>query len=280
MKTPRTTTSSIEVAVDPSTAFQVFTEELHCWWIQGPINFFETARAVHMRMEPGVGGRILEVYDEETGDGLELARITAWEPGERVAWTSSLDDVEIDVRFERSAGGTEVRVRATIPEGGNDKGGSAWVRTTPVWLGAWIQEREHVPHEPRHLARLAVVVHYAAPAAAARWLRDVFGLVPASGIPASEPEDPSHCWIEFRVGDSAIVLWGREARPEAATPPTHTPFVHVDDLDAHFAHAESNGAAILQGIHSQGYRAYEAADPEGNRWIFAQASPRMRRSGP
>ena len=122
MTDPRSMTSSIEVAVDPATAFEVFTEELDCWWIQGPINFFDTARAYYMRMEPGVGGRIVEVYDEKTGDGLELARITVWEPGERVAWTSSLDDVEIDVRFERTAGGTEVQVQATIPEGRSGQG--------------------------------------------------------------------------------------------------------------------------------------------------------------
>ena len=41
MTAPRSVASSIEVAVDPATAFQVFTEELDCWWIQGPINFFD-----------------------------------------------------------------------------------------------------------------------------------------------------------------------------------------------------------------------------------------------
>jgi uncharacterized glyoxalase superfamily protein PhnB len=268
--------SSIEVAVDPATAFKVFTEELDCWWIQGPINFFDTARAYYMRMEPGVGGRIVEVYDEKTGDGLELARITVWEPGKRVAWTSSLDDVEIDIRFEKSAGGTEVRVQATIPEGGADKGGTAWVRMSPVWLNDWIRKRDHVPHEPLRLARLAVVVHYAKPAAAGRWLRDVFGFEPAGNVPEVEPDDPSHTWIEFHVGNCSIILWGREAASGAGAPITHTPFIYVDDLDAHFAHAKAHGAEIIQDIHQQGFRAYEAADPEGNRWTFAQASPLMR----
>jgi uncharacterized glyoxalase superfamily protein PhnB len=268
--------SSIEVAVDPATAFKVFTEELDCWWIQGPINFFDTARAYYKRMEPGVGGRIVEVYDEKTGDGLELARITVWEPGKRVAWTSSLDDVEIDIRFEKSAGGTEVRVQATIPEGGADKGGTAWVRMSPVWLNDWIRKRDHIPHEPLRLARLAVVVHYAKPAAAGRWLRDVFGFEPASSVPEVEPDDPSHTWIEFHVGNCSIILWGREAASGAGAPITHTPFIYVDDLDAHFAHAKTHGAEIIQDIHQQGFRAYEAADPEGNRWTFAQASPLMR----
>lgn len=276
MSAPRSMTSSIEVAVDPETAFEVFTEELDCWWIQGPINFFDTARAHSMRMEPGVGGRIIEVHDEQTGDGLELARLTVWEPGARVAWTSSLDDVEIEVRFVKCAGGTEVTVTATIPEGGADQGGTAWVRMTPLWLSDWIRKRAHVPHEPQPLARLAVVVHYAKPAAAGRWLRDVFGFEPASLIPEDEPDVPSHAWIEFRVGNSSIILWGREASSRASVPAVHTPFVHVADLDAHFAHAKAHGAEILEDVYQQGYRAYEAADLEGNRWIFAQAGPLMR----
>ena len=75
MTAPRSVNSSIEVAVDPATAFKVFTEELDCWWIQGPINFFDTARAYYKRMEPGVGGRIVEVYDEKTGVACTLTSV-------------------------------------------------------------------------------------------------------------------------------------------------------------------------------------------------------------
>jgi uncharacterized glyoxalase superfamily protein PhnB len=147
---------------------------------------------------------------------------------------------------------------------------------SPVWLNDWIRKRDHVPHEPLRLARLAVVVHYAEPAAAGRWLRDVFGFEHTGNVPEVEPDDPSHTWIEFHVGNSSIILWGREAASGAGAPITHTPFIYVDDLDAHFAHAKAQGAEIIRDIHSQGFRAYEAADPEGNRWTFAQVSPLMR----
>lgn len=30
---------------------------------------------------------------------------------------------------------------------------------------------------------------------------------------------------------------------------THVPWLFVDDLDAHFAHAVSRGAVIIEGIH-------------------------------
>jgi len=104
----RSRTSRVEVAVDPLTAFMAFTDELDLWWVRGPINAYDSGRLVAMRCEPGVGGRILEVYDADTGDGLELARITDWEPGRHLAWQSSLDDVRIDVRFEASPTGTLV----------------------------------------------------------------------------------------------------------------------------------------------------------------------------
>ena len=120
------------------------------------------------------------------------------------------------------------------------------------------------------------MLHYAKPAAAGRWLRDVFGFEPATNVPEVEPDDPGHAWIEFHVGNSSIILWGRESAADASAPITHTPFVYVDDLDAHFARARAQGAEIVQDIQSQGFRAYQAADPEGNHWTFAQASPLMR----
>ena len=50
------TTSTVSVSVDPATAFTAFTEEIDLWWVRGPINYFDSGRAVGMRCEPGVGG--------------------------------------------------------------------------------------------------------------------------------------------------------------------------------------------------------------------------------
>jgi uncharacterized glyoxalase superfamily protein PhnB len=275
MKGSHSVSSSVEVATDPVTAFTVFTEEVGLWWAQGPINFYDSSRAYGKRIEPGIGGRLIEVYDEASGEGLELACITAWEPGVRLAWQSSLDDVAIDVRFDETDGGTAVRVQATIPEGGADRGGTSWVRMTPVWFGSWFDRRDRVPHQPLRLARLAVGVHYAKPATAARWLRDVFGFEPAGNSPDANTDD-EHTWIEFRIGNSSLMVFRREGDEADDAPATHTPWVFVDDLDAHFAHARANGATIVEDIWQHGARAYDAADLEGNRWTFAQAGPLMR----
>ena len=275
MRGSHSVSSSVEVATDPVTAFTVFTEELGLWWVPGPISFHDSSRAYGKRIEPGVGGRLIEVYDDASGEGLELARITAWEPGVRLAWQSSLDDVEIDVRFDDSDRGTVVHVQATIAEGGADRGGTAWVRMTPVWFGAWCARRDRVPHRPLRLARLAVGVHYAKPATAARWLRDVFGFEPAGNNPDANTDD-EHTWIEFHIGNSSLMVFKREGDLADDAPATHTPWVFVDDLDAHFAHAKANGATIVEEIWQHGARAYGAADLEGNRWTFAQAGPLMR----
>lgn len=62
--------------------------------------------------------------------------------------------------------------------------------------------------------------------------------------------------------------------PEHA-PATHVPWIYVDDLDAHLARAQANGATIVEEIHQHGYRAYTADDLEGHRWTIAQARPTM-----
>jgi uncharacterized glyoxalase superfamily protein PhnB len=270
----RAVSSEVTVGVDPQTAFHVFTREIDLWWVRGPINFYDAARAVAMRCEPGVGGRLLEVYDENSGDALELGRITVWQPGERLAWDSSVDDVKTEVRFDPVPSGTKVTVTAAIPAGGSDRGGTSWVRVVPNWLGGWIARRDAAPHQPTDTARLALAIYYAKPVAAARWLADAFGLVPSAELPGDDA-DPEHTWIEFRVGTCSVMLFQLDRDRGQSAAATHVPWVFVDDLDAHLASARSHGASILSDIHQHGYRAYEGSDLEGNRWTFAQARPTM-----
>jgi uncharacterized glyoxalase superfamily protein PhnB len=272
--------SEVEVAVDPDTAFTAFTQELDLWWVRGPINHHDGGRARAMRCEPGVGGRLLEVYDDAAGDALELGRITVWEPGKRLAWCSSLDDVNIEVSFAPAGAGCLVRVRASIPAGGQDRGGTSWVRVTPKWFGPWCARREGAPREVRDLARLALGVSYARPAAAARWLADAFGFTSPDPLP--EGADPlpetghGHPWIEFRLGDSSLMIFKLEGA-SAAGGRTHVPWVYVDDIAGHYERARARGAVIVTALaRPWGLPFYVADDLEGHRWTFAQARPTMR----
>ena len=259
-------TELIDVDTDPITAFTVFTDEFDQWWGRGPIDAYDTWRLIERRIEGGVGGRLVEDYgDEERVTGT----ITIWEPGARVAWTTR-NDVTIEVTFEAHASGTRVRVTGTVPEGVDGTADLSMVRMAPQWfpryLGRTPESRSHPDYGQLHLA-----LRSATPAATARWLADVFQLEPTADIP-DQDGDPDYTWIEFRVGTSFIVLWGG-----GDTIGTDSPFVYVDDLDAHLKRTEAGGATIVSPITEHGFRSYTAADCEGRHCVFAQRGPRLGR---
>ncbi|MBA3383186.1 MAG: SRPBCC domain-containing protein [Actinobacteria bacterium] len=98
---------TVEVAVDPATAFAVFTDEIDAWYERGPHSWNDPDRAVAIRFE---GGRLLEVYED---GAYEMGRVVAWEPGRRLAFVYQnvhlpLEGTEVEVRFEAVAGGTRI----------------------------------------------------------------------------------------------------------------------------------------------------------------------------
>jgi uncharacterized protein YndB with AHSA1/START domain len=143
-----TVIATVEVAVDPHTAFAIFTEEIDDWWRAGPINWNHPDRAIGIRIEPGVGGRWIEVEGAATGEGVECGRITVWEPGERLTFlyrdTGELDDTEVDISFEAVGGDT--RGHAPAPRldalpgeiAARRRGGQqfAWTNIS-LWYSEW-----------------------------------------------------------------------------------------------------------------------------------------------
>jgi uncharacterized protein YndB with AHSA1/START domain len=107
---------STEVPVDSSTAFRLYTAEINRWWRRDSPYWNDRGRAVGLRIEPWVGGRFVEVHDEATGDGFEIGRVRAWEPGRRVvySWRQADwrpgDEMEIEVTFEPAGTGTVVTI--------------------------------------------------------------------------------------------------------------------------------------------------------------------------
>jgi activator of HSP90 ATPase len=110
-----------EVVVDatPEEAFRIFSEDIGFWWRRNTPYWNDRERGLFLRIEPGVGGRFLEVYDADAGTGFELGRVTVWEPGERLGltWTQASwpDGVftDIEINFEPAAEGTLVRLEHT-----------------------------------------------------------------------------------------------------------------------------------------------------------------------
>jgi len=118
-------TVSIDVEVEPTVAFDVFTRELDAWWGRGPRFRFVAPYGGTLTLEPGVGGRLLHVA--APGVSFVVGAVEVWDPPRRLALTWRLTNftpeqhTRVDVRFERAAGGTRVSVTHsgwdTIPPG-------------------------------------------------------------------------------------------------------------------------------------------------------------------
>lgn len=267
--------TSVEVDVDPATAFTVFTEEIDFWWLRGPANFWDGGRALAKRFEPGVGGRYLEVYDELTGEALEIGRITAWEPATRLVYRSSTDDTEVEVRFEATEAGTRVVVEQRLLPGGDPATAiflSGWSNILG-WFGAWTDDRDHARRVARDLPRLCPVLFYDDVGAALDWLVRVFGLQPRGRL--RQPGQPTD-FGELALGDSVLMMRRRDRPPAEGAPVSHMVWAYVDDLDEHFARVRAHGATVVRGIGKHGERTYVAADLEGHHWTFSQARPTQR----
>jgi len=85
------------------------------------------------------------------------------------------------------------------------------------------------------------------------------------GWPSADYESPRHhaetCEQARRWSETPYVVDGV--------------MVYVDDIEAHFAQASAAGASILTPLSDNpgiGQRQYRAADVEGHRWMFAQAT--------
>src|SRR3990170_2732273 len=100
---------SVEVPTDSETAFKLWTAGINEWWKRGSHYWNDGKRALGLRLEPGVGGRFIEVYDAATGEGLEIGRIRVWEPGKRLVYSwreadwAAEEITEVEVLFESVA---------------------------------------------------------------------------------------------------------------------------------------------------------------------------------
>lgn len=104
---------TVEVPVDPTTAFMIFTQEIGQWWRPGPINWNNANRAVGVRIEPGPGGRWIEVHNLTSGEGVTQGRFVVWDLGARLVFLYQdtghhLDGTEVEIRFDAIEDGTRV----------------------------------------------------------------------------------------------------------------------------------------------------------------------------
>jgi PhnB protein len=125
---------------------------------------------------------------------------------------------------------------------------------------------------PRGLPRITPYLLYEDVAAALEWLAAAFGFVETVRYADGEGT-VTHA--EMRLDDGVVFLGhpGPEFRnPKHLGQPTVQVHVYVDDLEAHYERAKAAGATIVMEPVEQPYgdRRYDADDPEGVRWSFAQ----------
>ena len=103
---------AIRVAATPARAFEVFTRDIGAWWRPNDLFRFTPFGTGRLAFDGGAGGRLIET--QPNGEIFEIGRITAWEPGVRLAfgWRQASftadQDTAVEVRFE--AVGDETRV--------------------------------------------------------------------------------------------------------------------------------------------------------------------------
>jgi uncharacterized glyoxalase superfamily protein PhnB len=124
--------------------------------------------------------------------------------------------------------------------------------------------------------------------AAIEFLTRAFGFRERTESRMHDPEWGVLAWLQH--GDGVVMVGRADAvvhrihSPREAGMATCMLNVHVNDVDAHYERAVAEGARITMEINDAfyGFRRYEAEDPEGNRWHFAESlsSVRARRGEP
>jgi uncharacterized protein YndB with AHSA1/START domain len=105
---------SLRVKATPAHAFEVFTREIHLWWRHNDLFRFTPRSPGRLAFEPHAGGRFTETL--ANGKIFEIGKITAWEPGRRLAFTwrqasFAPDEITtVEVRFEPIGDETRITI--------------------------------------------------------------------------------------------------------------------------------------------------------------------------
>ena len=150
----------------------------------------------------------------------------------------------IEVTFEAHASGTRVRVTGTVPAGVDGTDQLSMLRMAPQWFPRYLNRRSPSGSRPDY-GRLHLALRSATPAATARWLADVFQL-------EATPTSPTEA-TPTTPGSSSGSAPASSSSGAGRRDGTDSPFVYVDDLDAHLKHVEAAGATIISPITEHGF---------------------------
>ena len=133
---------------------------------------------------------------------------------------------------------------------------------------------------PNDWPRISSALFYDNAAAAIDWLCTAYGFEIHMKLDG-ENGDIAHS--ELDLGTGRIMVGSAKKEPHRKSPKslggvnTQALFVYVEDVEAHCKRARAAGAQIVTEPTTSDYgedywsdRGYEAVDPEGHRWWFAQ----------
>jgi PhnB protein len=124
------------------------------------------------------------------------------------------------------------------------------------------------PGVPRILPHLV----YEDVAGAVGWLTTVFGFAERSWARHAN-HDGAIGRTQMEIADSLITIGEPSVHGDSPRRGVSSMlYVYVDDVDAHYRRARAAGATIEFELEDVpwGDRRYQATDPEGHRWTFAQ----------
>lgn len=134
-----------------------------------------------------------------------------------------------------------------------------------------VEPENTVANPPKDGPRIRPHLIYDDPGAAMAWLIRAFGFRERAVVHRGPDGSVQRAQIE--VEDSLITI---------GTPSIHggSPrqgvssllYVYIDNVDDHYARAKAAGAKIVMPLDDRpwGDRSYQASDPEGHQWTFAQ----------
>ncbi|HYV65137.1 MAG TPA: VOC family protein [Myxococcales bacterium] len=133
---------------------------------------------------------------------------------------------------------------------------------------------------PQGWPRISSALFYDDANAAIDWLGRAFGFETRLKV---EGSDGGVVHSELVFGGGVVMVATASRKPHWKSPRsvgganTQGLFAYVDDVEAHCARARAAGAKIVTEPKTDDYgaewwtdRSYEAEDPEGHRWWFAQ----------
>jgi uncharacterized glyoxalase superfamily protein PhnB len=134
-----------------------------------------------------------------------------------------------------------------------------------------VQPENAVANPPKDAPRIRPHLIYDDPGAAIEWLASAFNFRLRAVVHRSPDGSVQRAQIE--IEDSLITIGTPSVHGQS---PRHGVssmlYIYVDNVDEHYARAKREGAQIVLDLDDQpwGDRRYQASDPEGHQWSFAQ----------